>query len=413
MTGFAFDGSEWRCDGVRITEIAAAVGTPVYVCSAARAAQAYRDLDEAFAPCPHTIHYALKANSTLAFLRLLRGCGAGADANSGGEIEVALRAGFEPHEIVFTGVGKTRDELTRAITLGVRAINVESAGEAGRIDEIAAAHGRRARVAVRVNPDIDPHTHAHISTGQRANKFGIPAEHVPALLRDLAARPGLLPVGVHVHLGSQLLDVAPLAQAARALGDIVRDVRDGGIALEHLDIGGGLGIAYDGGDAPTPRAYADAILPGIREIGVHLLLEPGRYLAAAAGALIGRAADIKAYPGSPRFVVLDTGMTELIRPMLYGAYHRIEAVVPRPGPRQACEIVGPLCETSDTLGHQRLLGPVEVGDAIAVFDAGAYGIVMASNYNRRPTAPEVMVQDGRWRVVRRRQTVDDLLALEE
>lgn len=413
MTGFAFDGSEWRCDGVRLADIVAGAGTPVYVYSAARAREAYRALDEAFAGAPHSIHYALKAHSTLAFLRLLRACGAGADANSGGEIEVARRAGFEPGQIVFTGVGKTRDELTRAVALGVRAINVESAGEADRIAEIAAAHGRRARVAVRVNPDITPHTHAHISTGQRATKFGIPAEHVPGLFRDLAARPGLLPVGVHVHLGSQLLDVTPLAQASKALADIVRGVRAAGVALEHLDIGGGLGIAYDGGDAPTARAYAEAVLPGLREAGAHLILEPGRYIAAPAGALVGRVADVKAYAGAPRFVVLDTGMTELIRPMLYGAFHRIEAVVPRPGPQHPCEIVGPLCETSDTLGHQRLLGPVAVGDAVVIFDAGAYGSVMASNYNRRPMAAEVLVESGGWRVVRRRQTIDDLLALED
>lgn len=413
MTGFAFDGKEWRCDDVRLADIVSRVGTPVYVYSAARAREAYHALDEAFADVPHSIHYALKAHSTLAFLRLLRTCGAYADANSGGEIEVALRAGFEPGQIVSTGVGKTRDELTRAVTLGVRAINVESAGEVDRIAEIAAAHGRRARVAVRVNPDITPVTHAHISTGQRATKFGIPAEHVPALFRDLAARPGLLPVGVHVHLGSQLLDVAPLAQASRALAGIVRGMRDAGVALEHLDIGGGLGIAYDGGEAPTPRAYADAVLPGLRAAGVHLILEPGRYIAAPSGALVGRVADVKAYAGSPRFVVLDTGMTELIRPMLYGAFHRIEAVAPRPGTIDPCEIVGPLCETSDTLGHQRLLGPVAVGDAVVIFDAGAYGSVMASNYNRRPMAAEVLVESGGWRLVRRRQTIDDLLALED
>jgi diaminopimelate decarboxylase len=413
VTGFHFEADHLHCDGVPVADIVAAVGTPVYLYSAARIRASYRALDEAFAGAPHDIHYALKANSSLAILRLLRGLGAHADANSGGEIDVALRAGFAPGQIVFTGVGKTPGELARAVTLGLKAVNVESAGEAARLDELAQAAGRRVRVAVRVNPDIDPHTHAHISTGLRANKFGIPLEHVPALLRDLASRPGLQPVGVHVHLGSQLLDVAPLGDAAAVLAGIAREVRDAGIVLEHLDLGGGLGIAYDGGPSPSPDAYAAAVLAATRGTGARILLEPGRYLVAPAGVLVGRVSDTKAYPGSPRFVILDTGMTELIRPMLYGAFHRIAAVTPRPGPEETVEIVGPLCETSDTLGHDRRLGPVEVGDTIAVFDTGAYGMVMASNYNRRPMAAEVMVDDGRWRVVRRRQTIDDLLALEE
>jgi diaminopimelate decarboxylase len=410
--GFLYESSRLLCDGVSVADIVAQVGTPAYVYSAAMLRGSYSALDEAFAGYPHTIHYALKANSTLAILRVLRALGAHADANSGGEIEVALRAGFDPRELVFTGVGKTREELTRAVALGVKAINVESAGEAARIDEIACALGTRARVAVRVNPDIDPHTHAHISTGRRLNKFGVPLEHVAGLLRDLAARPGLLPVGVHVHLGSQLLEMEPLAEASRVLAGIAHDVRDGGVALEHIDLGGGLGVAYDGGVPPSPAAYAAAVLPAVRQTGLHLLLEPGRFLSATAGILVGRVTDIKTYEGSPRFVILDTGMTELIRPMLYGAFHRIAAVAPRPGPASACEIVGPLCESSDTLGHERELGPVEVGDAMAVFDTGAYGIVMASNYNRRLMGVEVLVDHGAWHIVRRRQTVDDLLALE-
>ena len=413
MSGFSFDSTQWVCDGVPVADVVAAVGTPLYIYSAARVRDAYRALDEAFASCPHAIHYALKANSTLAMLRVLRELGARADANSGGEIDVALRAGFSPREIVFTGVGKTRDELTRAVGLGLEAVNVESAGEAVRLDETARALGTRVRVAVRVNPDIDAHTHAHISTGRRANKFGIPFEHVPGLLKDLAGRAGVHVVGIHAHLGSQLLDVAPLGVAARLLTSMAREVRDAGVTLEHIDIGGGLGVAYDDGTPPSPAEYAAAVLPTLRESGVRVLLEPGRYLTAAAGMLVGRVTDIKAYPDSPRFVILDTGMTELIRPMLYGAYHRIAPLVPRQGPEEVCEIVGPLCESSDTLGHARMLTPVDVGDALAIFDTGAYGIVMASTYNRRPNPAEVLVDEGRWRVVRRRQTIADLLALEE
>ncbi len=413
MSGFSYLQSQLVCDGVPVADVVAGTGTPVYIYSAARIRASFQALDEAFAGYPHTIHYALKANSTLAVLRVLHALGADADANSGGEIDVALRAGFEPDQIVFTGVGKTAGELGRAAALGLKAVNVESAGEAARLDAIARAHGVRVRVAVRVNPDIDAHTHAHISTGRRGNKFGIPHEHVPALLRDLAARQGLVPVGLHVHLGSQLVEMGPLGRAAQVLADLAREARAAGIALEHLDLGGGLGIAYDGGEPPSVRAYAAAVLPAVRATGLHLLLEPGRFLTAPAGILVGQVADLKAYPGSPRFVILDTGMTELIRPMLYAAVHRIGPVDRRPGPEETYEVVGPLCETSDTLGHDRLLGPLEVGDALAVFDAGAYGSVMASNYNRRPMAAEVLVDDGAWRVVRRRQTVDDLVALEE
>jgi diaminopimelate decarboxylase len=413
VTGFAFHDGQLACDGIPVAGIVGDAGTPLYLYSAPLIRSACGSLDRAFAGCPHTIHFALKASSTLAILRLLRGLGAGADANSGGEIEAALRAGFEPSQIVFTGVGKTRDELDRAVALGVKAINIESDGEAGRIDALARARGVKARVALRVNPDIDPNTHAHISTGLRINKFGVPIEFAATLLRELARKPGLDPVGLHVHLGSQILDVAPLGRAARALADLAGEVRDGGVRLEHLDLGGGLGVAYDGATQADPAAYAAAVLPAVRESGLHLLIEPGRFIVAPAGILVGRVADTKAYPGSPRFIVLDTGMTELIRPMLYDAFHRIAAVTPREGREERYEIVGPLCETSDTLGHDRLLGPVEVDDLIAVLDAGAYGFVMASNYNRRRMPAEVLVDDGGWRIIRRRQSYDDLFRNEE
>ena len=413
MTTFAYQRGALHCDGVPVADIVRAVRTPVYVYSAAAIRQAFASLDSAFAGTRHTLHYALKANSTLAVLRLLRSLGAHADANSGGEIDVALRAGFEPSQIVFTGVGKTRDELDRAVGLGVKAINIESEGEAARIDALAQARGVRARVALRVNPDIDANTHAHISTGRRFNKFGVPIDFAAGLLRDLATRPGLEPVGLHVHLGSQIVDMKPVALAAGALAGLASGARDAGIRLQHIDLGGGLGISYEGGPAPDPVVYAAAVMPIVSATGLDLLLEPGRFLIARAGILVGEVADIKTFEGSPRFVVLDTGMTELIRPALYGAYHRISAVTPRPGAEHVCEVVGPLCETSDTLGHERMLGPVEVGDAIAVHDAGAYGIVMASNFNRRPFAPEVLVDDGTWKIIRRRQTYADLVRYEE
>ena len=408
-----FQQGSLHCDGVSVDAMARAIGTPVYIYSGGAIRAAFAGLDGAFREYPHTLHFALKANSTLALLRLLRALGCSADANSGGEIEAARRAGFEPSQIVFTGVGKTRDELDQAVALGVKAINIESDGEAERIDQVARARGVKARVALRVNPDIDPNTHAHISTGLRFNKFGVPLEFAAPLLRRLAAMPGLDPIGIHVHLGSQIVDVEPLGRAAQALADLAIEVRAAGVPLQHIDLGGGLGVAYDGVSAADPVAYAAAVLPAIRKTGLHLIIEPGRYLVAPAGILVGSVADTKAYQGSPRFVVLDTGMTELIRPMLYEAYHRIVAVTPRPGAGQPSEIVGPLCETSDTLGHDRQLGPVEVGDLIAVLDAGAYGFVMASNYNRRRFPAEVLVDGGVWRVIRRRQTFDDLFATEE
>jgi diaminopimelate decarboxylase len=412
VTGFTYREGALQCDGISISDIVREAGTPLYVYSGAAIRAAYAALDMALAGSRHTLHYALKANSTLAILRLLRRSGAHADANSGGEIEVARRAGFEPAEIVFTGVGKTRDELDHAVALGVKAINIESDGEAGRIDELARSRGVRARVALRVNPDIDPNTHAHISTGQRFNKFGVPIEHAARLLRDMARWPGLDPVGLHVHLGSQIVEMEPLVRAAQALAGLAREARDMGLRLRHLDLGGGLGIAYDGSPAPDPLRYAASIAPVVEAAGLDLLLEPGRYLVGPAGILVGRIADLKCYPGSPRFMVLDTGMTELIRPALYGAYHRIGAVTPRAGDQLTYEVVGPLCETSDTLGHERRFGPVEVGDAVAIFDAGAYGMVMASNYNRRRLPAEVLVDQGRWEIIRHRQSYDDLMANE-
>ena len=400
------------CDGVALSDVAAAHGTPLYVYSAATIASRYRAVDEAFASYPHTMHYALKANSTLAIVRLLRSLGSKVDANSGGEIDVALRAGYIPPEIVFTGVGKTRAELTQAIDLGVKTINAESEGELERIDAIARERQTRARVAIRVNPDIDARSHPHISTGLKINKFGVSIAEARDLCRRMRDRPGIEIVGLHTHVGSQIMDLEPLRRAAVAIVDLARDLAADGLAVEHLDLGGGLGISYDGTVAPTAEEYAAAVLPVVRDSGLSIILEPGRSIVGPAGALLTRVVDVKEQPGGKLFVILDAGMTELIRPMLYSAYHRIEPVETREGPPMLADVVGPLCESSDTLGKDRRFPRPEVGDLFAVLDAGAYGSVMASNYNRRTLPPEVMVQDGRTAVVRRRQTIDDLLALE-
>jgi diaminopimelate decarboxylase len=401
-----------HADGVPLTDLAARFGTPLYAYSAATIAARHQEVVQAFAGYPHTLHYALKANSTLAIARLLRTLGTAADANSGGEIEVALRAGFTPGEIVFTGVGKSDAELERAISLGLRSINAESEGEIERIDAIAAARGSRARVAVRVNPDIDARSHPHISTGRKNNKFGVAIEDARAMCLRMHGRRGVDIVGLHSHVGSQITDLEPLQHAAQTLANLATGLRAAGVGIEHLDIGGGLGIPYEGQNVPSAGEYARAVLPIVRETGLALILEPGRFLVGQAGILITRVIDIKPQAGGKLFVILDAGMTELMRPMLYGAYHRIEPVAATTGPAASIDFVGPICETTDTLGKDRRLPAPSVGDLMVVFDAGAYGSVMASNYNRRPMPAEVLVQNGDATLIRRRQTIDDLVALE-
>jgi len=409
---FTHTGGELTCDGVSVAAIVVRVGTPVYIYSAHAVRDAYRCLSEAFAACPHAIYYALKANSTLGLVRLLRAVGSRVDANSGGELQVALRAGFDPGDIVFTGVGKTREELELAVGLGVGVINAESAGELDRIGALAAAQGREARVALRVNPDIDAGSHPNVSTGLRISKFGVPLQEARAIYRDRRSRPGLRLVGVHVHIGSQITTIDPIRRAARTLAALAFDLRADGIALEHVDVGGGLGIPYEGRPIIGPAEYAEAVIPELRPLGLPILLEPGRAIVGRAGALVARVVDTKRYPDDRQFAVLDAGMAELIRPALYGSYHRIVPVRPRPGPETPWDVVGPICESSDVFARERILPPLEVDDAVAILDAGAYGSVMASNYNRHPLPAEVLVDEGHWTVIRRRQTLDDMLALE-
>jgi diaminopimelate decarboxylase len=412
VTGFFRQGPALVCDGVPLADLARAHGTPLYVYSGATIASRYRAIDQAFADYPHAIHYALKANSTLAIARLLRSLGSNADANSGGEIDVALRAGFIPPQIVFTGVGKTSAELAQAIDLGVRTINAESAGEIERIDAIARDQQTRVKIALRVNPDIDAKSHPHISTGLKTNKFGIALSDVTELCGRVRAMSGVEVVGLHSHVGSQITDLEPLRRAAAALVELARALADQGTAIEHLDLGGGLGVSYDGSRVPDAAEYANALLPVVRETGLSIILEPGRQIVAPAGALLTRVIDVKQQPDGKWFVIMDAGMTELIRPMLYNAFHRIEPVIRTHAPEVACDIVGPLCESSDTLGKDRRVPQPVVDDLYAVLDAGAYGSVMASNYNRRLMPAEVLVENGAAAVIKRRQTIDELLALE-
>ena len=403
------------CDGVSLAAIAAAAGTPLYVYSAALLRERYRALDQAFGDYPHAIHYALKANSTLAVARLLRRLGAAADANSVWEIEVAKRAGFDPQDIVFTGVGKTSSELECAVSLNVKAINVESSGELDRVEAIAKRLGRIARVAVRVNPDIDAKSHPHISTGLKINKFGVPLDDARELLTSIANRPALKLVGVHVHVGSQVTTLEPLRRAAAFAATLSRDLAAAGATLEYIDLGGGLGVSYDGAAVPTPHEYVTTLVDEVRaqwSTPLPIVIEPGRSMIAPAGVLLATVVDIKPRTADSDFVVIDAGMTELLRPAMYGAYHRIEPVTASHQPLRRYEIVGPVCESSDVVGRDRELPQLSVGDLVAIRDAGAYGSAMASNYNRRPLPPEVLVDDGTYRIIRRRQSVDDMIALE-
>jgi diaminopimelate decarboxylase len=418
--GFFARHGAWTCDGVPLGDIARSAGTPAYVYSAALVRARYARLAAAIAGCRHSIHYALKANSTLGLVRLIQGLGASADANSVGEIEVALAAGFRADQTVFTGVGKSPAEIARAVGLGLKAINAESRGELERIDAESQRQGRRTRVALRVNPDVDARSHPHISTGMKRNKFGVPIDEARALLGEMARRPGLHVTGIHVHVGSQITTLEPLSRAAERMVDLAAALRADGLVLEHLDLGGGLGISYDGGPEPDVDAYARVVTAAARAADLSLIVEPGRWLVGNAGALLAEIIDTKPAPdetGAPgrpgrQFVVLDAGMTDLLRPALYGAVHRIVRVEPGTGPAVPCDVVGPVCESSDAFLGDRTLVQPEVGALVAILDAGAYGAAMGSNYNRRALAPEVLVDGGAWRVIRRRQTVEDMVRLE-
>jgi diaminopimelate decarboxylase len=397
---------------VPLTEIAAVEGTPLYVYSAAILRDRYQAIDRAFGDYPHALHYALKANSTLAIVRLLQGLGSAADANSIWEIELARKAGFATRDVVFTGVGKTEAELECAVPLGLKAINVESAGELARVEAIAARQQLVARVAIRVNPDIDAKSHPHISTGLKINKFGVPVDEARELFAGLTRRRSLALVAVHVHVGSQITTIDPLRRAAALVSRLAGELRDAGTPVEYVDLGGGLGISYDGCQVPSPEAYVAALVDEVRPSGLPIVVEPGRAIAGPSAVLLARVIDVKPRDATSDFAVIDAGMTELMRPALYGAFHRVEPVAPRDVAERQYDIVGPVCESSDVIGRDRRLPGLQVGDLVAIHDAGAYGAAMASNYNRRPLPVEVMVDDGRWRVIRRRQTIDDMLSLE-
>jgi diaminopimelate decarboxylase len=411
MTGFERADGVLRCDGVDLEEAARRFGTPLYLYSAAAIRASYERYDRAFAAMRHRICYALKANSTGALLRLLQGLGAGADIVSGGELQAALRAGFAPDRIVFSGVGKTDEELAAGLDAGIGEFNAESEDEVRRLSTLAVARGRVARVTLRVNPDIDPRSHPYISTGLRENKFGVDIREAPAILARLRSLPAVEVSGLQSHIGSQITDLSPLAEAARELAELSRRLIGEGFPLRTIDIGGGLGVDYQGGAGLGPEALAERVLPELRGLPLTLLLEPGRSLVAPAGVLLTRVLFLKRNRGKT-FVIVDAGMNDLLRPSLYQAFHRIEPVRETRAAPVRVDVVGPVCETGDFLARDRELALPDAGALLAVRDAGAYGFSMASNYNLRPRPAEALVEDGAARLVRRRETFEDLVRTE-
>jgi diaminopimelate decarboxylase len=410
---FPYRGGELHAEDVPIERIAAAVGTPFYLYSAAGLAALYHRFAEAFAPAKPLVCYAVKANSNLAVLRLFARLGAGADVVSEGELRRALAAGIPPRHIIFSGVGKTREELEAALAAGIHQINVESVPELRRLSEVAVARRQTARVALRVNPDIDALTHAKIATGKKENKFGIDIEDAGEAYRLAAELPGIEPVGLAMHIGSQLVDLGPFRDAFARLAELVLELRAAGLSVGLLDLGGGIGIRYHAERPPEPAAYAALVRQVFGPLEVELAFEPGRVLCGPAGLLIASVVYVKD-GATRRFVILDAAMNDLIRPALYEAWHDIVPVrLPSAGAvLSPADVVGPVCETGDTFGTERDVPPLAEGDLVALTDAGAYGAVMSSAYNSRLLVPEVMVSEGRFAVIRARPSYEAMLALD-
>jgi len=411
VTGFARREGILECDGLPLGALADEYGTPLYVYSAAALVCGYEAYAQAFAPIPHRICYALKANSCGALLRLLAARGAGADIVSGGELLAALRAGFPPERIVFSGVGKTDAEISLGLEQGIGEWNAESEAEIERLSRAASAAGRSARLTLRVNPDIDPRSHPYISTGLHKTKFGVEIGQAVAILERARRLPGVRVTGVQCHIGSQVVDLGALEEAAQALAATSRDLMGRGFDLETVDVGGGLGVDYERDAGPTPADLAARLLPAFAGLGLRLLLEPGRSIVARAGTLLARVLQVKD-TARKRFVIVDAGMNDILRPALYEAFHRIEPVRERGASPLTVDVVGPVCETGDFLARDRSLPEVGPGELLAVRDAGAYGFSMSSNYNLRPRAAELLIEEGRARLVRRRETFEDLVRTE-
>ena len=416
MTPFSYRDRRLYAEEVSLAGIARQVGTPCHVYSRASLETQFRAFEDALKGRDHLVCYAVKANSNLAVLNLLARLGSGFDIVSGGELERVLAAGGDPGKVVFSGVGKTDDEMRQALAAGIYCFNVESEAELEALNRVAAEMGKQAPVALRVNPDVDPATHPYIATGLKENKFGIDIARAAAAYVQAQGLPNLRVTGVGCHIGSQLTDMAPILEALDHLLGLANALLDKGFTLEHLDLGGGLGIRYNEEQPPPPGEYIRAVLERLQAKGgrcrnLRLLFEPGRAIVGNIGVLLTRVLYLK--HGSERnFAVVDAAMNDLLRPALYQAWHDITPVaVDAPRKILKYDVVGPVCESGDFLGHGRELG-IEAGDLLAVITTGAYGAVMSSNYNTRPRAPEVMVDGGKFQVVRRRESVAELFAPE-
>jgi diaminopimelate decarboxylase len=395
-------------EGVALEDLATRFGTPTYVYSKAALEQAYGAFASAFSAAPGSLAcYAVKANSTLAVLGVLARAGAGFDIVSGGELQRVLKAGGNPARVVFSGVSKSREDISTALDAGILCFNIESAAELERIAAIAASRGQVAPVSLRVNPDVDAMSHPYISTGLRENKFGVDMQTARALYQRAASLPSLRVCGIDCHIGSQITALSPFVDALDRVLALVDALSAEGIVLEHIDVGGGLGVSYNGESPPSMQDYANAILAGVGARPLRILTEPGRAIVAAAGLLLTRVEYLK-QNGERSFAIVDAGMNDLLRPALYGAWMGIEAVRPRAGTPQDWDIVGPVCESADFLGKQRALA-LEAGDLLAVRDAGAYAFSMSSNYNSRCRAAEVMVDGDTAFLVRERERFEDLV----
>ncbi|NJO54335.1 MAG: diaminopimelate decarboxylase [Bacteroidales bacterium] len=415
MNHFAYRGGALHAENVALAEIAAQTGTPVYCYSTATLVRHYQVFAEALAGLDHLICYALKANSNQAVLATLAGLGAGADVVSGGELARALAAGMPADKIVFSGVGKTEAELAAALDAGILCLNVESEPELAALSKVATSMGKVAAVSLRINPDVDARTHKKIATGKAENKFGIPASRARAVYAAAANMPGIRIAGVDMHIGSQIVDLAPFDEAFALLAQLVGDLRADGHAIHHVDLGGGLGIPYrtDNEPPPEPLRYGEIVRRHIAPLGCRVIIEPGRLIVGNAGVLVAKVLYVKEGEAKT-FVITDAGMNDLIRPTLYEAFHDIRPLKePQPGgPRMVADVVGPVCETGDFQAQDRDLPPLAAGDLIAILTAGAYGAVQASTYNTRPLVPEVLVKGDEWALVRPRVEVADLIALD-
>ncbi|WGD29017.1 diaminopimelate decarboxylase [Ancylobacter sp. WKF20] len=415
MHHFAYRDGVLHAEDANLLDIARDVGTPFYVYSTATLERHHRVFTQAFADTRTTLCYALKANSNQAVIRTLAKLGAGADIVSGGELKRALAAGVDPHKIVFSGVGKTREEMAAALDAGIMCFNVESEPELLTLSEVAVSHGVAAPISIRVNPDVDAKTHAKISTGKSENKFGIPVSRAREVYAHASALPGLRITGVDMHIGSQITDLEPFDNATALLAELARDLMADGHRLTHLDLGGGLGVPYVAGEAepPLPSAYAALVKRHTHNLGLGLVFEVGRMLVANAGILVTRVIYVKEGAGK-HFVIVDAAMNDLIRPTLYDAHHEILPIreASSDGSSMVADVVGPVCETGDFLALGRRLPSLRAGDLVAVMTAGAYGAVQASTYNTRALVPEVLVKGGDFAVVRPRVEVEQLIALD-